>query len=226
MNCADDVNQSIPDFQAGRGGQNPTSALHFSPCSLRDVSAFVKLHHYSHSHQATNILYAFKIQTKSCHDILGAALFGFMGGNPKAMCVIEGHEDPHEYQELSRLVLLDRLPKNTESCFIAWCIRWLKKHTKLIALISFADPEAGHSGTIYRASNWVYTGLQSSSRNRLIVEGRDVHPRQLYNMYGTSSVVKLRQRGLNMEEKPRIPKHRFVYILREGLKLKPRLILR
>lgn len=203
------------------GGSIPTPSLQFSRCALKDVSAFVKEHHYSHSHQATNILYSFRIDVGGV--LSGAALFGNMAGNPKASCVMEGHDDPHEYQELCRLVLLNELPKNSESRFIGWCLRWLKKNTNLVALISFADPTQNHKGTIYHATNWVYCGLQKQDRNRLIVNGVDIHPRQLYNMYGTSSVKKLREQGLVVEEKPREPKHRFVFPLRNGLTIKKRL---
>ena len=202
-------------------GSNPTPPLQFSRCSLADVTAFVKEHHYTHSHMATNVLYCFRIDVSGV--LSGAALFGNMAGNPKASCVMEGHDDPHEYQELCRLVLLDELPKNSESRFIGWCLRWLKKNTSLVALISFADPSRGHSGVIYHATNWVYCGLQKQDRNRLIVDGKDIHPRYLYNLYGTSSVKKLREKGLVVEELPRQPKHRFVFPLREGLVIKKRL---
>ena len=187
-------------IQPANGGSNPTPSLQFSRCALRDVSAFIKKHHYSRSHQGTNILYSFRADLNGV--LVGAALFGNMAGNPRACCVMEGHDDPHAYQELCRLVLLDEIPKNSESRFIGWCLRWLKKNTTLIALISFADPEKGHSGVIYHASNWVYCGLQKQDRNRLFVNGVDIHPRQLFNMYGTSSVKKLKAMGLLIREAP------------------------
>lgn len=146
----------------------------------------------------------------------GACLFGYMAGSAKASCVIEGHEDQNEYRELMRLVLLDEVPKNSESKFIAWCIRWLKKNTNLLALISFADPKFGHSGIIYKASNWTYCGLQKPDRPRIIINGVEVHPRMAYNRYGTSSITLLKERGLNIELKYREPKHRYVYLLRNG----------
>jgi hypothetical protein len=57
--------------------------------------------------------------------------------------------------ELSRLWIKDKVPTNAESFFIGRAIRLLKRERpELRMLISFADPEAGHSGVIYRASNW------------------------------------------------------------------------
>ena len=60
-----------------------------------------------------------------------------------------------ETWELSRLWIDDSVPKNAETFFIGRSIRYIKRnHRNLKTLISFADPEAGHSGTIYKASNW------------------------------------------------------------------------
>jgi hypothetical protein len=57
--------------------------------------------------------------------------------------------------ELSRLWIDDCVPKNAETFVIGRSIRLIKRqHSSLETLISFADPEAGHSGTIYKASNW------------------------------------------------------------------------
>jgi len=146
-----------------------------------------------------------------------------MAGNPKALCIAEGIDNPLLYRELMRLVLLDEVPKNSESKFIAWCIRWLKKNTNLVGLISFADPKFGHSGIIYKASNWTYCGLQKQDRPRLIINGTELHPRMAYNRHGTSSVKQLKEMGLNIKMLPREPKHRYVYLLQDGLKLKNRL---
>jgi len=199
---------------------NPTSTLHFVKCELKDVSNFVKKYHYSHTHPG-GIDYSFQLIYNN--KLSGACLFGHMAGNPKALCIAEGIDNPLLYRELMRLVLLDEVPKNSESKFIAWCIRWLKKNTNLVGLISFADPKFGHSGIIYKASNWTYCGLQKQDRPRLIINGTELHPRMAYNRHGTSSVKQLKEMGLNIKMLPREPKHRYVYLLQDGLKLKNRL---
>jgi hypothetical protein len=186
------------------------------------VSNFVKSNHYSRTHPG-GIDYSFKLIYKN--QVMGACLFGYMAGNPKAMCLIDEQDNPKLYRELMRLVLLDEVPKNSESKFIGWCLRWLKKNTDLIALISFADPKFGHSGTIYKASNWKYCGLQKQDRPRIIIDGKEVHPKSCYNLYGTSSISKLKELGMKVDLKEREPKHRYVYVLRDELKgkLKTRL---
>jgi hypothetical protein len=188
----------------------------FSPCPLKDVSAFVKTHHYSHTHHKV-VVYSFCLMMNG--TLAGACLFGMAAGNLKCMTVLTGHDNPRDYLELQRLVLLDEVPKNGESKFIGWCLRWIKKNTHIKAVISFADPTHGHSGIVYRASNWIYTGRQKPARDRIYIDGREMHPKQFYNIYGTSSISKLTT--LLPESKIttgfRDTKHRYVYILRPEL---------
>jgi hypothetical protein len=67
---------------------------------------------------------------------------------------IAAAEQP-EVWELSRLWIADQVPRNAESFLIGRAIRYIKKnHTSVRTLISFADPGHGHSGVIYRATNW------------------------------------------------------------------------
>lgn len=139
--------------QVQNGGSIPTPTLHFEKCKLKDVSAFIKLNHYSKTYPG-GVDFSFRLLWGG--KLAGACIFGWMAGNPKAKHYPGA--TPQKTRELMRLVLLDEVPKNSESQFIGWCIRWLKKNTNLQLLISFADPAHGHSGVIYRATNWRYAG--------------------------------------------------------------------
>jgi hypothetical protein len=131
---------------------------------------------------------------------------------------LSGCDNPKQYRELTRLVLLDEVPKNSESKFIGWTLKWLAKNTDLVALISYADPLFGHNGTIYQATNWIYTGVQEAPGPRLAIDGKEVPARTVYKNYKTLSVKILRERGINISSLPRIAKHRYVYILRPELR--------
>src|SRR6267378_5053291 len=139
------------------------SDLFFERCSLKDVAAFVDTHHYSKTHHKV-VPYAFRLIANGV--LAGVCLFGMVAGNPKAVQVLRGHENHKDYLELQRLVLLDEVPKNSESRFIAWCLRWLRKNTNVKAIVSFADPRHGHKGIVYRASNWIFIGKQKQDRDR------------------------------------------------------------
>lgn len=197
-------------FQTRDGGSIPASPLHFSRCSLSSVSTFVKQHHYSHTHPG-GVDFAFRLDWNG--GLAGACLFGWMAGNPRAV-LIKGYA-PKDFRELMRLVLLDAAPRNSETQFVGWCLRYLRKNTKIVACVSFADPAHGHTGTIYRAGNWHYCGLQKPDRPRIIVDGIEVHPRMAYDRFGTSSASAIRAMGHVVELRPREPKHKFIYYLRQ-----------
>ena len=180
------------------------------------LNDFVINYHYSHLYpHGTDIAFRTDINGR----LVGVCLFGHTGGNPKAACILKGYDDPLQYRELTRLVLRDAVQKNSESQFIGWCLRWLQHNRPdLVGVISFSDPKYGHTGGVYRASNWDYLGLQKPDRPHLIINGEDLHPRACLHKYGTSSPVKLRASGLDVKEVDRIPKHCYAYILKSELK--------
>jgi len=186
--------------------------LHHRKCSLADVQAFVKEHHYSHTIPAA-CDYVFRLDYYG--KLAGACVFGAVIGNAGSR--YPGIR-PDEQRELVRLVLLDEVPRNSESRFIGWCLRWLRRYTKLRLIISFADPEHGHTGTVYKASNWTYDGLQKPQRARMIVDEIERHPRSLHRTHGTSSVPKLRTNH-DVQLRDRESKHRYLYFIDRSAQL-------
>jgi hypothetical protein len=84
--------------------------------------------------------------------------------------------------ELRRLCCVDKTPKNTESFFIGAMLRWLKKHTKLKTVVSYADMEQNHFGTIYKASNFVCLGEQSGAKV-IVWNGKKYHDKSVRTKY-------------------------------------------
>jgi hypothetical protein len=73
--------------------------------------------------------------------------------------------------ELSRLWIQEKIPQNAESFLIGRAIRVVKReHKGIERLISFADPEYGHSGVVYKATNW--KEVPHSSKNLFVYELR------------------------------------------------------
>lgn len=61
--------------------------------------------------------------------------------------------------ELTRLFVFDGYGSNIESWFVGQSFEWLRTNVPRIkALISYSDPNAGHLGTVYQATNWIYQG--------------------------------------------------------------------
>lgn len=122
--------------------------------------------------------------------------------------------------ELTRLVILDNYGKNIESYFIGQSFKWLRDNDpKVKVLVSYADPEQGHTGLIYRATNWLYQGCGA---NKLmpdfsvkLYEGGDwIHSRTVGSMFGSRNLESLAEKiGHSFWRKEEFPKHRYIYFL-------------
>jgi hypothetical protein len=107
--------------------------------------------------------------------------------------------------ELNRLVANNSLPPNSLSRFVSMC---LNSFPEKAIIVSYADPNYNHHGYIYQATNWVYTGL-SCAEKRFIINGSELHRKTIYNLYGTSSIAKLIDMGLDVQTEPQLGKHRY-----------------
>lgn len=74
----------------------------------------------------------------------------------------------NEFIELNRMAFDDYLPRNSESRAISMSLKMLKKNAPQIKwVVSFADGTQCGDGTIYRAANFILTGI---TRNNMILE--------------------------------------------------------
>jgi hypothetical protein len=88
----------------------------------------------------------------------------------------------HDLIELRRLCCIDNTPKNTESYFIGFTLRWLKKNTDIKKVISYADSNYNHSGVIYRASNFNYLGMTLGGRV-IVYNNKQYHDKTIRTKY-------------------------------------------
>jgi len=142
---------------------------------------FVKKWHYSSTLPNCEYYYGlFKLEG----ELIGVAAYGKPAMRFQKSC----------YKcdiELRRLCLIDDTPKNAESRFIGLTLKELR-HNGHIAVLSLADPEHGHFGTIYRASNFEYLGEERGGGSRLLViDGEEIHSRTAFARYGTSGINSL-----------------------------------
>ena len=127
--------------------------------------------------------------------------------------------DRENVYELVRLFIHDGYGDNIESYLIGKGFRWLKENKPNIkGLISYADPQEGHVGTIYQATNWIYQGNKVRPNDSWLFKweenGKWQHGRTIFPYYGTNDIEKLR--GLVPKDfwvKKELRKHRYVYLL-------------
>lgn len=80
--------------------------------------------------------------------------------------------------ELTRVALSQH--KTPVSRILSIAFKFLKKQCRDLKLIvSFADPNEGHHGGIYQATNWIYAGKSAPSYKFIDKDGREWHSRQV-----------------------------------------------
>jgi hypothetical protein len=80
-------------------------------------------------------------------------------------------------------------------------------------VLAYSDPAAGHVGTIYQATNWLYTGLSSATPLYDIGDGIKHHSRTLAHKLGSHSIRYLTSQGIAVKTVPQMAKHRYIYFL-------------
>lgn len=134
---------------------------------------------------------------------------------------VAGPENESKVLELNRLCLKSNI-KNHASFLVSNSIKLLPK-PKII--VSFADTEQGHVGTVYQACNFSYHGL-SEKRTDWKVKGKEhLHGQTIGDEFrGRANRSKLMKEkyGDDFYLKERSRKHRYIYIT--GTKGERRLI--
>ncbi len=76
------------------------------------------------------------------------------------------------------------------------------------AVVAYADPNVGHSGGVYRAASWVFTGQSEESRYYVGPDGETVSRRSFHS--GTTQLTKAQIEARGYSELRRPGKLRFV----------------
>ena len=204
------VTAARPAIQQAGGGATPTSALRYMIViciAIRVAKELIVFHHYLHTLPgATAIAFGVLLGGR----LLGALTLG--AGPSNAYRLVEG-ASPRDCIVLTRLWLSDELPPNAESRVIGIVLRNLARHTNLKFVVSYADPAAGHVGTIYQASNWQYLGLSQATPLYCLAGESPRHSRSFSHSFGTRNVSHFAARGVSLHKIPQQPKHRYLYPL-------------
>ena len=155
--------------------------------------------HYAN--RLPSISYAFGLYRKD--EIVGVCTFGyppnynFNNGD----CVFENYSV--ETFELNRLITEDDLPKNALSYFVSQCLKLLPSPS---CVVSYSDPNEGHHGYIYQATNWIYTGTSTPKHRYHFEDGSVFDIRRGID-------IKQRIHGEIVEKEKLKPTHRYLYFV-------------
>jgi len=140
--------------------------------TLNDIEEWLLYKHYAK--RKCNVMFAYALVDNN--EIIGVCTLG-MPPTPFFSKLF----DKGTYLELNRLITNDGLPKNTLSFFVANILNKIGDYV----VVSYSDPNNGHNGYIYQATNWIYTGAgrvnQKDKRgvNKFFYNGKEYHERHI-----------------------------------------------
>ena len=192
-------------------GMSGMSDLHLDWCGYKAAKFAVMNWHYSETMPSGKLI---KIGVWENNAFIGCVIYS-RGGAPN---IAEPYGmDQTEVCELTRVALDDHNAPVTQILSISRKLL-TSKCPNLRLVVSYADPEQEHVGTIYQADNWYYQ-RQLDGRDYIKLNGEVYHPRSLNAKYGTSSIPKLKAKfgDDNVERVPVKGKHKYLYPLDESI---------
>lgn len=157
--------------------------------SAKVAEEFVRLHHYSKTAHRGTLRYGLYFGP----HLVGVTIYD--AGAHSARASVFGKERASEVLHHHRLAISAECPEDRPqtSWFLAKAHRYIRRDRPSVkAVVTFADIEFGHEGTVYRAVNGVYFGVSSVSHVYWVTqEGVLV------------SQENLRGKGLSLPEKKR-----------------------
>lgn len=124
-----------------------------------------------------------------------------------------------EVLELVRVALNGK--QNTTSQCVAASLRELHKTDPLVKIVvSFADLDQNHAGTIYQATNWIYLGKKNEGeRTAFIIHGKKVHKRTVGSAGVKQSIEDVRAKiDPNAECFYSKGKHKYIFVFDKRLR--------
>jgi hypothetical protein len=123
-------------------------------CQKQEAINLVQEHHYAKGASKVAV-YLHGLFRKEDEKLMGVA---WWLPPTKPACVSVNAKQGKKVLSLSRLVVLPEVPANGASFLIGRSVRLIKQDNRFVSLVSYADTSQGHTGAIYRATNWSYLG--------------------------------------------------------------------
>ena len=136
------------------------------------ANPFMRRHHYSGTVVNNSCLHFGVFLDGQLHGVMS---YGPSLNKSKILPLVAG-TGWNEYLELNRMAFDSVLPRNSESRAISMSIKLLKKYAPHVKwIISFADACSCGDGAIYRASNFILTGIKENEALCLLPDGTKIH---------------------------------------------------
>lgn len=142
------------------GGRLRRSDWHVTTCTHDEATRLVSAHHYAAGMSNTCI------ETHGLYRVGGTRLYGIAMWLPPTRKAAEtvDRENWRGVAALSRLCVIPEAPPNAASFLLAASMRLLDRE-RWPTLLTYADTRHGHTGAIYRATNWECIGVVKGADN-------------------------------------------------------------
>ena len=205
-----------------------TSLVYLSPLNKNVAKDLIVKNHYTHKWSLCTVAYGvyYKEYIESTFfggfnsKLIGVLVYGNAVGR-NASTSISSLLINNNVLELTRVWIADGYGKNIESYCIAESFRQINKdYPEIKCILSYSDSEAGHSGTIYQATGFLYQGdnyvdIALMPNYSVSLNGPPdynwIHSRTVYSKWKTHNVDKLKERiGKTFWRKRESGKHRYI----------------
>lgn len=160
----------------------------------------VRDHHYARGGSNTCV-YMHGLYERSTDRLVGVA---WWLPPTRVVCESVNKADWKKVLSLTRLVCLPEAPKNAASFLLGHSVRLIRRDGRFVSLVTYADESQGHTGAIYRASNWAYVGRTGPYPRWLDKDGKQVAAK------ATKNRVKAEMEALGHVKVGAFYKHKFV----------------
>lgn len=157
-----------------------------------------------------SISYIYNVWNES-DEWCGVILFG-VGANPQIASPYDKWNG--QVVELVRVALNGKQGHGKTSEAMSLALKALHREAPQIDLVvSYADLDQGHNGTLYQSTNWIYTGIKNANtRGAFIIFGKKTHPKNVASRGWKQSLLWLRENvDSKAEEFITLGKHKYLY---------------
>jgi hypothetical protein len=152
--------------------------IHIKPIESSRAHDFIQREHYSGKSTQNSQLHLGAFYHGSLEGVMQ---FGPPMDREKVLPLVAGTEW-NEMMELNRMAFTDALPQNSESYSLSIAFKLFKKHAPQVKwILSYADATQCGDGTIYRASNFVLTGINKNSTILELPNGETIADKTVRN---------------------------------------------
>ena len=177
------------------------------PIRHSDAVQMIQIWHYAKGAPNTSVA-THGLISRTALGVFGAALW--LPPPPPAARAVGG-DDWRGVLALSRLVVAPEIPQNGASFLLGASMRLIDR-SRWPVLLTYADQRLGHTGAIYRATNWTDHGLVPAGDVWIGSDGV-----QRGRKRGGRNLSAAEMRASGFERAPKAAKRRFVHDARQSI---------